>query len=59
LRSPANPTFANGVIKPETYVVEPQGKCLRHTAECQSLEDMTCDIQSGFTHFDEYSSWHL
>ena len=54
-----HPTFANGVVKPETYDIQPQGKCLRHTTECQSLDDMTYDIQSGFAHFDEYSSWFL
>lgn len=54
-----HPTFASGVVKPETYDIQPQGKCLRHTTECQSLEDMTYDIQSGFAHYDEYSSWFL
>ncbi len=54
-----HPTFAKGVVKPETYDIQPQGKCLRHTTECQSLEHMTYDIQSGFLHFDEYSSWFL
>ena len=54
-----HPTFANGVVKPETYDIQPQGKCLRHTTECQSLDSMTYDIHSGFQHFDEYSSWFL
>ncbi len=54
-----HPTFASGVVKPETYDIQPQGKCLRHTTECQSLEDMTYDIHSGYEHFDEYSSWFL
>ena len=54
-----HPTFASGVVKAETYDIQPQGKCLRHTTECQSLEDMTYDIHSGFDHFDEYSSWFL
>lgn len=54
-----HPTFAKGVVKPETYDIQPQGQCLRHTTECQSLDDMTYDIQSGFDHFDEYSSWFL
>ena len=54
-----HPTFASGVVKPETYDIQPQGMCLRHTTECQSLEDMTYDINSGFDHFDEYSSWFL
>ncbi|MEM6619147.1 MAG: aromatic ring-hydroxylating dioxygenase subunit alpha [Pseudomonadota bacterium] len=52
-------TFARGVVKPETYDIQPQGRCLRHTTECQSLDQMTYDIRSGFEHFDEYSSWFL
>ena len=52
-------TFSNGVVKPETYDIQPQGKCLRHTTECQNLDQMSYDIQSGFEHFDEYSSWFL
>ncbi|MEM9604859.1 MAG: aromatic ring-hydroxylating dioxygenase subunit alpha [Pseudomonadota bacterium] len=54
-----HPTFANGVVKPETYDIQPQGMCLRHTTECQALDKMTYDIQSGFEHHDEYSSWFL
>ncbi|MDA5557676.1 aromatic ring-hydroxylating oxygenase subunit alpha [Shimia sp. MMG029] len=54
-----HPTFANGIIKPETYDIQPQGKCLRHTTECQSLDAMTYDIHSGFAHQHEYSSWFL
>ncbi len=54
-----HPTFATGVVKPETYDIQPQGHCLRHTTECQSLDDMTYDIHSGFDHFDQYSSWFL
>jgi phenylpropionate dioxygenase-like ring-hydroxylating dioxygenase large terminal subunit len=52
-------TFAQGVVKPETYDIQPQGKCLRHTTQCQNLENMTYDIQSGFAHHDQYSSWFL
>ncbi len=54
-----HPTFATGVIKPETYDIQPQGHCLRHTTECQNLAQMTYDIQSGFAHQNEYSSWYL
>jgi len=54
-----HPTFARGVVKPETYDIQPQGKCLRHTTQCQALDQMTYDINSGFDHFDEYSSWFL
>jgi hypothetical protein len=31
-----HPTFASGVIKPETYDIQPQGHCLRHTTECRT-----------------------
>jgi phenylpropionate dioxygenase-like ring-hydroxylating dioxygenase large terminal subunit len=54
-----HPTFATGVVKPETYDIQPQGYCLRHTTDCQNLEAMTYDIQSGFDHHDQYSSWFL
>lgn len=54
-----HPTFSTGVIKPETYDIQPQGHCLRHRTECSDLKDMTYDIHSGFDHWDEYSSWFL
>ena len=54
-----HPTFANGVVKPSTYDIQPQGQCLRHTTECQTLDKMTYDIHSGFAHSHEYSSWFL
>ena len=55
-----HPTFATGVIKPETYDIQPQGYCLRHTTECQSLEAMTYPIDlEANEHAGEYSSWFL
>ena len=54
-----HPTFSTGVVKPETYNIMPQGYCLRHTTECQNLDNMTYDINSGFAHAREYSSWYL
>ncbi|WP_270727546.1 aromatic ring-hydroxylating oxygenase subunit alpha [Shimia sp. Alg240-R146] len=54
-----HPTFSNGVVRPETYDIQPQGKCLRHTTQCQSMDQMTYDIHSGFAHSHEYSSWFL
>ncbi|UWQ17050.1 aromatic ring-hydroxylating dioxygenase subunit alpha [Jannaschia sp. M317] len=54
-----HPTFASGVVKPETYDIQPQGMCLRHTTQCQALDQMTYDINSGFAHAAEYSSWFL
>ena len=55
-----HPTFANGVVKPETYDIQPQGRCLRHTTECQNLEAMTYPIDlEANAHAGEYSSWFL
>ena len=36
-----HPTFAKGVVKPETYDIQPKGHCLRHTTECQNLDRMS------------------
>ena len=56
-----HPTFANGVIKPETYDISPQGYCLRHTTECQDdLSDMTYEIDLDSNPMaGKYSSWFL
>lgn len=54
-----HPTFATGVIKPETYDIQPQGYCLRHTTECQSLENMSYEIDRSKPHAEDYSSWFL
>ena len=56
-----HPTFASGVIKPETYDIQPQGHCLRHTTECQDdLSDMTYPIDLESNAFaGKYSSWFL
>ena len=54
-----HPTFSTGVVRPETYDIQPQGQCLRHTTECQNLDQMTYDINSGLAHSGEYSSWFL
>jgi len=53
-------TFATGVVKPETYDIQPQGYCLRHTTECQNLDSMTypIDLDSN-EHAGAYSSWFL
>ena len=55
-----HPTFATGVVKPSTYDIQPQGYCLRHTTECQNLDQMTypVDLESN-AHAGEYSSWFL
>ncbi len=54
-----HPTFATGVIKPETYDIQPQGYCLRHTTETASTEQLTYDIESGMANNTLYSSWFL
>lgn len=54
-----HPTFATGVIKPETYDIQPQGHCLRHRTECTALDQLSYDIESGFPNHDKYSSWFL
>ncbi len=55
-----HPTFATGVVKPETYNIKPQGHCLRHTTECANLERMSypVDLQAN-AHAGDYSSWFL
>ncbi len=53
-------TFATGVIKPETYDIQPQGHCLRHTTECANLDRMTYPIDlEANPHAGDYSSWFL
>ena len=54
-----HPTFATGVVKPETYDIQPQGHCLRHTTECQNLDAMSYPIDLDVPHGGEYSSWFL
>lgn len=57
-----HPTFAEGVIKPETYDIQPDpsgGYVLRHTTECQSLEAMTYPVDMSVRHAGDYQSWFL
>ena len=55
-----HPTFAKGVVKPETYDIQPQGHCLRHSTECQNLERMTYPIDPvANEHAGHYASWYL
>jgi len=55
-----HPTFAKGIVKPNTYDIQPQGHCLRHTTECQNIEKMSYPIDiSANEHAGEYSSWFL
>lgn len=57
-----HPTFAEGVVKPETYDIQPDrqgGFVLRHTTECQSLEKMTYPVDLSVPHAGDYQSWFL
>ncbi|WP_317055274.1 aromatic ring-hydroxylating oxygenase subunit alpha [Roseovarius rhodophyticola] len=56
-----HPTFAEGVVKPETYDIQPldKGYVLRHTTECQNLDAMTYPIDMSVQHAGEYRSWFL
>ncbi|MEL6978824.1 MAG: aromatic ring-hydroxylating dioxygenase subunit alpha [Pseudomonadota bacterium] len=54
-----HPSFSAGVIDPQSYDIQPQGYCLRHTTECNALDQMTYDINSGFENNTKYSSWFL
>ncbi len=57
-----HPTFAQGVVKPETYDIQPMenGYVLRHLTECQSLDKMTYPIDlAANEHAGEYRSWFL
>ncbi len=53
-------TFANGIVKPETYDIRAQGHCLRHTTECQNLDSMSYSIDPDANPTAaKYSSWFL
>ena len=57
-----HPTFAQGVVKPQTYDIQPmsRGYTLRHTTECQNLETMTYPIDLEANDYaGEYRSWFL
>ena len=55
-----HPTFSTGVIKPETYDIQPRGHCLRHTTQCQNLDRMSYPIDlAANAHAGDYSSWFL
>ena len=55
-----HPTFSKGVVKPDTYDIQPQGRCLRHTTECQNLDQMSYPINVvSNKHAGDYSSWFL
>ena len=52
--------FAQGIVKASTYDIQPQGYCLRHTTECQNLEQMSYKVDLDSNPFArKYSSWYL
>ena len=56
----AHPTFARGVVAPDSYNVLPQGYCLRHTARAAPGQAMTYDLDpAAGEHASDYSSWFL
>ena len=55
-----HPTFATGVVKANTYDIQPQGHCLRHTTESQNLDKLTYPVDLDANDFAGlYSSWFL
>jgi len=55
-----HPTFAAGVIEPETYDIQPQGHCLRHRTQSADLDRMSYAIDlSANPRAGDYSSWFL
>lgn len=54
-----HPAFASGVVRPETYDIQPQGHCLRHRTDCQNLTAMSYPVDMSRPHAGEYSSWFL
>ena len=55
-----HPTFSQGIVKPSTYDIQPQGYCLRHTTECQNLDKMSYPIDLNSNEYaGQYSSWFL
>jgi phenylpropionate dioxygenase-like ring-hydroxylating dioxygenase large terminal subunit len=54
-----HPTFAKGVIDPESYDIQPQGYCLRHTTKSANLDRMTYPVDMSVPHAGDYSSWFL
>ena len=56
-----HPTFATGVIRPETYDIQPsqKGYVLRHASECPDLDKMTYPVDLSVPHAGEYRSIFL
>ena len=54
-----HPTFTTGVVRPETYDIQPRGFCLRHSTQSSGSEGLSYGIDASRPHAEEYSSWFL
>ena len=56
-----HPTFATGVIRPDSYDIQPMGEgyVLRHATECQDPERMSYPIDLSIPHAGAYRSFFL
>ena len=55
-----HPTYAAGVAKTQSYDIQPQGYCLRHTSESQALEKMSYPIDlDANEHAGDVATWYL
>lgn len=55
-----HPTFSTGVVRPDSYDIQPHGRSLRHTTESVRLERMTYPIDlKANPRAGEYSTWLL
>jgi phenylpropionate dioxygenase-like ring-hydroxylating dioxygenase large terminal subunit len=54
----AHPSFAKGVVLPDSYTIKPVGKCLRHTADSSPAQYYAIDLEAS-PHAGEYSSFYL
>ena len=54
-----HPAFSTGIVKPETYDIQPDGHCLRHTTECQLPDRMAYSVDPERPHAGDYAAWFL
>ena len=54
----AHPSFSKGVVLPDSYTIEPQGRSLRHHAESAAQQYYEIDLAAS-PHAAEYSSFYL
>jgi phenylpropionate dioxygenase-like ring-hydroxylating dioxygenase large terminal subunit len=54
----AHPSFAKGVVLPDSYTIKPVGKCLHHMAKSSPSQYYDIDY-SASPHADQYSSFYL